>query len=497
MLKYILRRIFIFIPTLIVISLLAFVISINAPGDAVERMLNRSQGSGEQNMSTQNTIEQKKLWTHKLGLDIPVFYFNISNLATPDTLYRIYDPSTKKALERLIAQFGNWRFIQSYQLAIQQLQIAHDQLIFDSSNYVMYDKNIILNAVNQSRFTSLSLLSTYQPNVIRSKLSELENLYTQYPFLQTLRVHLTSIDEKYTLVESNTSKWKNYIPAVHFYRYNQYHRWIFGDGNWITGRNSVYSRGIIRGDFGLSYSTQLPITQVIRDRIPWSLTFTLISVVIAYMISLPIGIKAAANKDSLFDRTSSVILFILYSMPSFWVATLLLMTFANVNVIPLFPASGVQPVTGIPDGTGWFQRIKLILPYMVLPTICYTYVQLAFLSRVTRVSTLEIISQDYIRTARAKGLSERTVIYKHAFRNSLLPVITVFSNILPLAIGGSVILEFIFTIPGMGQEIFLAINNKDYPMIITVFTITGILTLIGYLIADILYAIADPRISYK
>jgi peptide/nickel transport system permease protein len=153
-------------------------------------------------------------------------------------------------------------------------------------------------------------------------------------------------------------------------------------------------------------------------------------------------------------------------------------------------------MTGIPEDAGFFERMRLRIPYLILPTICYTYAQLAFLSRITRVSTLEIISQDYIRTAYAKGLSGRSVIYKHAFRNALLPIITVFSNIFPLALSGSVILETIFTIPGMGLQIFQAIMAKDYPVIIDVFTLTGILTLVGYLFADLMYAIADPRITY-
>ena len=223
----------------------------------------------------------------------------------------------------------------------------------------------------------------------------------------------------------------------------------------------------------------------------------MISILLAYLISLPIGLKAAANKNSLFDRTSSVILFVLYSMPTFWVATLLLMGFANTEALSVFPASGIQPVTGIPEGSNFLEVIRLRLPYLILPTIAYTYSQLAFLSRITRVSALEVISQDYIRTARAKGLSDGKVLYKHVFRNTLLPIITVFSNVFPLAISGSVILETIFTIPGMGQQIFHAIQTNDYPVIIDVFTLTGVLTLVGYLIADILYAIADPRISYS
>jgi peptide/nickel transport system permease protein len=225
--------------------------------------------------------------------------------------------------------------------------------------------------------------------------------------------------------------------------------------------------------------------------------FAMLSVILAYFISIPLGVKAAASRGSRFDKSSSVILFMLYSMPSFWLATLLLMTFANTDVLFWLPASGVKPATGYPDAAGFFEKVKLSFPYLILPAICYTYSSFAFLSRTMRVSMIETIGQDYIRTARAKGLPENKVIWKHAFRNSLLPIITVFANIFPAAIGGSVIIESIFTIPGMGYETFLGIQTNNYPMIIAVFTITGFLTLLGYLVSDVLYALVDPRISYK
>ncbi len=246
----------------------------------------------------------------------------------------------------------------------------------------------------------------------------------------------------------------------------------------------------------VSYISKMAVNTVIADRIGWSLFFTLVSVIIAYLISIPLGIRTAIKPGSAFDRTTSVILFMLHSMPSFWVATLLLILFANTSLLHLFPASGVKPVTGYPDTAMFFEKVKLSLPYLILPIIAYTYGSLAFISRLTRVAMLEVLNMDYIRTARAKGLLESSVVYKHGFRNALLPLITIFANILPAAIGGSVILETIFTIPGMGLETYQAIQTQNYPMIVGVFTITGILTLTGYLIADLLYAVADPRISF-
>ncbi len=497
MLKYILKRIVIFLPTLIIISLLAFVISVNAPGDPIERMVVAAQSGGEVGSQTVSQVEQKKFWRKKLGLDLPIFYVALRTMSEPDTLYKVFDKNERAALDRLVDIHGNWQAISDYYKSIGDLDKTFIRSEVDSADYANYGVDAIKNAVNKTLFETLSLKSTYDDRIIMAKLGVLESIFSKYPFFENKLILTREIASKYEALKGNPTIWKNYIPKLSFYKQNQYHRWLFGDGNWLTGKGAEFSHGLVRGDFGTSYVTKQPISEVIASKIGWSLFFALFSVLLAYLVSIPIGIKAAANKDSRFDRVTSVILFVLYSMPSFWVATLLLMTFANTDVWQIFPASGVKPAIGYPDGASFMEMAKLSLPYVVLPMICYTYSSFAFLSRTMRVSMLEVVGQDYIRTARAKGLPKRTVIYKHALRNSLLPIITVFANIFPFAIGGSVILESIFTIPGMGYEIFFAIQNQNYPMIIAVFTITGFLTLVGYLISDVLYAVVDPRISYS
>ena len=230
------------------------------------------------------------------------------------------------------------------------------------------------------------------------------------------------------------------------------------------------------------------------------------SILIAYLISLPIGIYSAYKKDSRTDKTLSLILFILYSLPTFFVGTVLLLFFANSDFYLWFPEAGIKDPVIWGNHPEWsdsfwdifnWSRIKHQAPYLLLPIITYTYGSFAFLSRIMRIGMIDIVSQDYIRTARAKGLSEKTVILKHALRNSLLPIITVFASIFPMAVGGSIIIEVIFSIPGMGLEMFNALLNYDYPMIIAFFTLIGFLTMVGYLVADLLYAVVDPRISYK
>ncbi|HMT29385.1 MAG TPA: ABC transporter permease [Bacteroidia bacterium] len=486
MITYVARRLLLFFPTLVVISLLAFIISVNAPGDPVERMISVSAGDG---ISTQshNQYEQEKYWRKKLGLDLPVFYFSLTPLSEPDITLSIYDERERESVQRLSVLTGN-----SYTTAaLHQARIKLAKCMLQQSS-VLSDslRNILVYKSNQLKYAST--ISELQSgiagiNVLMKGRQEIKD---------DVKQALDQTSKTFNSWKQNTTSYKNYIPIIHLHSKNQYHRWLFGDGNWLTGSGSVHSKGIIRGDFGISYQTRQPVSEVILQKAGWSMFFALLSVFLAYVISIPIGVWAGASKNSVFDKSSSLILFLLYSMPSFWVATLLLMTFANPDALHWFPASGIKPVTGYTEGGSIFEKLRLSLPYLILPLICYTYSSFAFLSRAMRVAVLETMSQDYIRTAMAKGLPFTTVVFKHAFRNSLLPLITVFANIFPLALGGSVILETIFTIPGMGYETVQSIQNQNYPMIVAIFTITGLLTMIGYLVSDILYAFADPRITF-
>jgi peptide/nickel transport system permease protein len=492
MLTYIFKRILIFIPTLIVITLLGFIISVNAPGDPVERMVSAAESGGEVSSQTRNQQEQIDFWTKKLGLDLPVFYVSLTSLAHPDSLHKIHDKHEREALDRLIYQYGNWKEIRQYYMSLnvfEQLPFlnAADSLIKSGTEA---DKNKIIDAINAIKAGSTNLKASYDAAIIENQLQTISILLQAYPFLSDAQRSFASVRANYQAISANATPWKNYIPKLIFHPSNQYHRWLLGDGG-------VYSKGLLRGDFGTSYVTKQPISDVIFSKLGWTLLFSCLSVILAYLVSIPMGVKAAAKKGSRSDKTSSLILFVLYSIPSFWLATLLLMTFANPDVFYWLPASGVKPVAGYAADASFWDKVKASAPYIILPAICYTYSSFAFLSRTMRVAMLEALGQDYIRTARAKGLTDKQVNWKHAFRNALFPIITVFGSVFPAVIGGSIILETIFTIPGMGSETINAIYDNNYPMIIAVLTITSILTLIGFLISDILYAVADPRISYK
>jgi len=247
-------------------------------------------------------------------------------------------------------------------------------------------------------------------------------------------------------------------------------------------------------DFGNSFVDNRPVLDKIVERLPITVPISLTTIFIAYIVAIPIGIYSAARQYSFWDRFSTVILFVLYSLPSFWIATMAIVFLANVEYLKIFPTSGLFTLGS--DNWSFFARLWDRAYHLILPIACYTYGSFAFLSRQMRGSMLEVIRQDYIRTARAKGLKEKTVVLKHALRNSLIPIITLFGNVFPLLVGGSVIIETIFSIPGLGQLAFQALVARDYPLIMAELVISAVLTLVGLLVVDILYAFVDPRIAF-
>jgi peptide/nickel transport system permease protein len=244
-------------------------------------------------------------------------------------------------------------------------------------------------------------------------------------------------------------------------------------------------------DLGKSFSPDhRPVADKIMERLPITVLLNVLSMVLIMAIAIPIGVLSAVHQDSLFDRITSVIVFIGFAVPTFWLALLLMILF-GVD-LGWLPISGIRSLN-YEYMRPWDSFVDL-LRHLILPVTLAAFGGLAGLSRYMRANMLEVIRQDYIMTARAKGLSERVVIYKHALRNALLPVITILGLSIPHLIGGSVIFETVFAIPGMGQLFYMSVMARDYPVVMGILLIGAALTLLGNLIADVCYALADPRI---
>jgi len=254
-------------------------------------------------------------------------------------------------------------------------------------------------------------------------------------------------------------------------------------GDWLTR--------LVQLDFGRSFSPdRRPVWDKIKERIGITLSLNLMSLIIILGVSIPIGVIAAYRAHSWFDQATTLFVFFGFAMPTFWLALLLIMFFGVY--LDWLPISGLTSLNF--RQFSFWQKVQDLGAHVILPVLVAAFGGLAGMSRYMRGNMLEVIRQDYITTARAKGLPERVVIFKHALRNALLPVITILGLSVPGLIGGSVIFESIFAIPGMGQLFYGAVMARDYPLVMGELVIGAVLTLVGNMLADLGYALVDPRI---
>lgn len=253
----------------------------------------------------------------------------------------------------------------------------------------------------------------------------------------------------------------------------------------------IWLTNIVRLDFGRSSAPDArPVLEKIGERLPITLAINVVALGLTVLLSVPIGILSATRQNTLFDRLTTLYVFVGFSAPSFWVALLAMILFGVY--LGWLPISGLHSLDAYRMGPVeyWLD----FLSHLALPVGISVFGSLAGLSRYARSSMLEVIRQDYIRTARAKGLPEKAVIYKHALRNGLLPLLTIFGLSLPGLIGGSVIIESIFAIPGLGQLFYTSVLARDYNLVMGSLVIGAILTMLGNLLADLSYAVANPQI---
>ncbi|NOZ23410.1 MAG: ABC transporter permease [Planctomycetes bacterium] len=241
-----------------------------------------------------------------------------------------------------------------------------------------------------------------------------------------------------------------------------------------------------------SFKDGRPVLTRIAERLPYTIYLNLVQVIIIFSLAIPVGIFSAVRRYSLADHTLTLLAFMGISLPSFWVAYLLIFFVVGTLGLPVLGAStfGLVPLPSV-------ATIADRIWHLTLPAIVGAIGGIAGLSRYMRGSMLEVMQQDYIRTARAKGLTENDVTYRHGLKNALLPFITIFGFLIPSLIGGSVIIESIFAWPGIGRLAYDSVLSRDYPTIMTITTISAVLVLIGNLVADVLYAVVDPRIRYQ
>jgi peptide/nickel transport system permease protein len=469
---YLLKRILLFLPTLVLVSLLSFGLSKLSPGDPVSQYLGEDAFG---KYSTPNDLLAAE-WGYEqaaadLRLNTPPFYFSLNSLAYPDTLHRVLIGFRRETLEKLIGQYGNWPQIETWYNGIRA---------FDLKLLGLTDSSQVAAAV-PIKIPLRELYTKHLDGAITARLGEMDAAFGKSPALtEALGPDFFTLKKGYETMKATATPSKLWLPSFHWYGLdNQYHTWL---------------SGFVRGDFGTSLHKRQAVAKQVKPALFWTLVVNVAAILLAFLVAVPLGVWSAVKRGQRFDKITSTSLFMLYSLPAFWVGTLLLIFFTTREYgMNIFPSVGLG---NVPSNAPWWKQIWLAAPHLMLPVFCVAYPSIAYIARQARGGMTNVLGQDYIRTARAKGLPERTVIWKHGFRNALFPLITLVASVLPAAIAGSVAIEVIFNIPGMGKLTFDAIFQEDWPIVFTVLMLGSVLTVAGMLLADVLYALVDPRIKY-
>lgn len=257
----------------------------------------------------------------------------------------------------------------------------------------------------------------------------------------------------------------------------------------------IWLKNLATLDFGESFKDNQPVWRNIAERLPITVKLNVLSILVVYLVAIPLGVYSATRHNTLGDKLTTVAVFILFAVPVVWAATMALVFICGGDFYYFFPPGGLSSIDYDPSWPFW-KKVQDQAWHLFLPVVLLSYGGFAGLSRYMRASMLEVLGQDYVQVARAKGLRERVVIVKHVMRNSLIPLVTMLAALLPALIGGSVIIETIFSIPGLGQLGYESVRARDYPTVMALYAVSAVLTLIGILISDLLLSVVDPRIAF-
>jgi peptide/nickel transport system permease protein len=469
------------VPTLFGISPVLWLVITAAPGDP------GAQAAGEAQTQTGGGNESRRIFRAQFNLDKPLFWNGYTSLSPRTVLreaVRAVDPGLpprdrSRAYERL--QDWGWFAVPGL---VQALDLATTP-----------EQRIALLLRLPENARRLGATRVGRPLTEEEKALNREVYAEAEEIRRNLRLDPARArgPEGEQEIAAKSEAWKAwYAPRASRWQ------WSAAEKLRIALFDTQFARywsNLLKLDLGDSHVHRLPVGRLILGRLPISITLAVTSLVLAYLISIPLGIWSAVNHRSPAEQGVSTVLFMLYSLPSFFVASLVLRFFGIGEPFRIIPVQGFESENTF-SMTTW-GHVKDVLWHTVAPLFCLTYASLAGLSRYAKSGLLNVIRSDYVRTARAKGLSEGSVVLKHALRNGVIPIITLLGTTLPVLVGGSIIVESVFRIPGIGYLIWDSILQRDYNVVIGETMIVAVLTMIGILLSDILYAVVDPRISYS
>lgn len=478
MAAYALKRVLLMLPTFFAIALVVFVVLNFAPGDpAAEHMGAGGEGHNVELAGQQH--ESYRLFKEQFNLDKPILLntrFALSAERVAQVLRTTADEGAAPGVRlRAREDLDDWG---SY--AVPGLIAALD----DPSLAALASQRLAVDAQRPMR-------GRYRED----RLSDTERVENTARAAEndTIRRWAFPSGAPAEVVVARSARWRSWYDTNRA-------RWTWSPSDklgilLLDTRFARYVGNLLRLDFGISHVDKRPVMEKIRGKLKYSITLALSSVLLVYLVAVPLGIWSAANQHALRDRLVTLLLFVLYSLPTFFVGVVLLNALTRGTPWQVLPTAGFESLdTGHMTTLDYLRDVAW---HVLLPITCLSYGSLAQLSRYSRSGLLEVIRADYIRTARAKGLAEPVVLIKHAARNGLIPVLTLMATMLPALIGGSVVVEVVFGIPGMGLFMFESINVRDYNSVMAVLLVAAVLTQVGMLLSDLSYALVDPRITFE
>lgn len=458
MFLYLLRRILLAVPTLLVVSLVIFGLGKCSTTSSGKLEVGAYQ-SDNSKANFANQARAARQMAAQFHLDKPLFYFTLTTAAYPDTLYRVWLPSQREKMSRLTAETGNWSAVQHWEQQIRRVQ--EEVMVLPDTFPGLVDWRKSVDLISKSADLTDLAICMGRCTALRTEVPEGHTLAVAFDGLQAA-THALRTDQYPERMRRPTFHWHGFD--------NQYHEWM---------------SGFVTGDLGYDNEGQ-EVAKLIREPLMTTISVNGLAMLLAYALAIPMGVYMARWRGRPFDRWSQRTLLMLYALPVFSLGMLLAWVF---GITPLRPEARLP---GQAFGAWFFHYF----PVFILPILTMMLHTLAALAFQMRGGMLDTLRQDYIRTARAKGLDEDRVHWHHAFRNALFPIITVFGSVFPSIFSGSLVMELLFNYQGIGQLVVSAFSGSNHPLLFALLMFAAMFTVAGTLIADVLYAWADPRVRY-
>ncbi|HEY3387859.1 MAG TPA: ABC transporter permease [Saprospiraceae bacterium] len=466
MLKSLLKR-FAYACTLLgIISIIAFYLGKLVPGDEILDYLSIDE-SGYSSRS--NPLEQRTAYSRvaeKRGLNLPYFYFSIRPGFYPDSLYSIVPVEDRNTIMAWVQTTHNHPgAMQLYRDCIQSLHLSCTKADTSAvADKICLSVSSVINA--KDLFTAHHQLIRLQQDI--SQLNADQSFTAQVQKLNEDLDILVKSPKKLTSLE--------WLPSFDWHgTSNQYHKWITGFLSFkpltslIDGRNAW--------------------TKII-DALKWTLLLNGFAFVLAIVLGILIGLWSGTHDGTWMERLINIKLFALFALPSFWLATLLIYFFSSGEWLSVFPSGGLGSYNAT---NNLFEKSGILISHLFLPVLCLALGSLAYVSRQMKQSVMHQFRQPYVLSLRTQGISEKTILRKHVFRNALFPMITMIGGALPALLSGSLIIEVIFSIPGMGRLMYNSLLARDWPVVFPILMFAATITVFAYILTDVIYKWADPR----